>query len=415
MNFDWKKIGLIFLLVLATAALGFLIYFFIWRPLLTPTEEPTPTNLNQEEPDQGQLPITININGRIFNLNLNQGLPDQEPEISVPSGQEIPDSEALGKITKIETIIPKPTRFSSFDENNLIYYDPGADKFRKISANGEISDYHRQLFYNVQEVSWSPDRRRAILEYPDGSNILYDFETDRQITLPKHWQNFSFSGNGQEIAFKSIGLDEENRYLTISRPDGSQPRILESIGGVEDQFDPNWSPSGQIAATFTKSRDYDRSEVYFIGQHNENFKMMIVEGRDFRGKWSPDGQKILYSVYSSRQDYRPQLWISNAVPGDIGANRKFLNLQTWVEKCSFADKTKIYCAAPKELPFGIGLEPEQAKNISDQIYEINLKTGTQKLIAIPEKDLSVSKILISPNSRELFLTDSRGRIHKIKL
>ncbi len=71
---------------------------------------------------------------------------------------------------------------------------------------------------------------------------------------------------------------------------------------------------------------------------------MVVEGRDFREKWSPTGQKMLYSVYSIRSNFKPELWIVNAEGNNIGTGRKLLNLSTWADKCTFADDRFVYCA-----------------------------------------------------------------------
>jgi len=284
-----------------------------------------------------------------------------------------------------------------------------------VSAGGDIKAYSNKIFYNVRSASWSNDGTMAALEYPDGSNIIYDFANNKQITLPKHWQEFEFSPDGGQIAFKSIALDPENRFLAVANPDGSQIKILESIGGVENQFKANWSPNNQMVATFSEGIDANRSEVFFIGLNNENFKSMIVEGRDFRGVWSPEGNKMIYSVYSSENDYKPQLWIADANPNSIGANRRSIGLDTWGNKCSFADSDRVICAVPQSLPSGAGLAPESANQINDYLYEINLATGAKKLLAVPEGSHTIDQVIAS-NSDYVFFSDRNdGRIYRIKL
>ena len=263
-------------------------------------------------------------------------------------------------------------------------------------------------------MTWANNRGQAVLEYPDGSNIVYDFNTNKQVTLPKHWQDFSFAPADNGIAFKSMALDVENRFLAIAGPDGSQSRILENIGEKEDQFQVNWSPNNQMIATFSKGKDLNRSEVYFVGLNNENFKYMLVEGRGFEGQWSPEGDRMVYSVYNSGNGYKPELWIADADPSNIGNNRHQLNLQTWSDKCSFTNSQKLFCAVPSNLPDGVSLDRSQASGYIDQIYEIDLSTGSKKLLAVPEGNHAIDRIMTSGN--QLFFHDQNtNRLYKINL
>jgi len=189
------------------------------------------------------------------------------------------------------------------------------------------------------------------LNYPDGSKIIYNFTTKKQVTLPKHWQNFSFSPGSDQIVAKSMGLDVENRYLITANSDGSQAKALEAIGANDKTVYPAWSPGGQIVAMYTQGVDFDRQEVFFVGQNDENFKSTVVEGRGFQSQWSTAGDHLLYSVYSTTNDLKPLLWLVDAKSDTIGQNRTNLDLQTWANKCTFASDTEVYCGrAGKSRP-----------------------------------------------------------------
>lgn len=416
-NLDWKKIGLIAMFVGAVVLFGFFLYYFFIGPLFFPPEDgviPGP-----ETTATGTLPQTVNINGRIYNVDPNTGLPTTEitgqtPTTPLPDQQ--PSDRASGGITKTDRFINDPAYYSTMLNNNLLYYDKTDGKFYQTTADGRTSALSDQVFNSVSNVTWSNDGKKAVLEYPDGSNIIYDFSSGKQITLPKHWEEFSFSEASNQLAFKSIGLDIENRFLAVSNADGSNVKIIQNIGGIENQVDVNWSPTNQMVATFTKGKDADRSEVYFIGQNDENYKLMIVNGWDFRGQWSPTGNQMVYSVYNSQDDYKPQLWISDASPSSIGDNRRSLGLETWADKCSFASASKIYCAVPTSLPYGAGLEPGIANTIPDQIYEVDLATGVKNLIAIPEGDHTISQIIFNDDYDYLLFTDANtNQVYKISL
>ena len=142
----------------------------------------------------------------------------------------------------------------------------------------------------------------------------------------------------------------------------------------------------------------------------------MIEGRGLQSKWSTDGNTLLYSVYNSVDEMKPRLWIVDANVDQIGENRRSFNLQTWANKCTYATDTEIYCAVPEELQAGAGLFPELADRTKDNLYKIDLKTGTQKLIAIPDGAYNVSQILVPENQNNLYFTDkSTGMIYKVSL
>jgi len=413
MQQNWQKILLISLFVGAVILFALLLYFFFFKPIFLPSPPtvvtPAATTTPGQLPGAGTGGVTPTTGGAAGGLT--------------PSGQVIitpttvPSPIAQGGLTEITPITTQATYFSTLSsDGQLTYYNNADGKFYRVDANGKITAYSDKVFNSVSNVVWSNSRDKAVLQYPDGSNILYDFASDKQYTLPKHWQEFSFSPNDQQIAFKNMAIDQENRFLAITKYDGSNAKIIEEIGGSENNFTVNWSPNNQMVATFQESKDGARSEVYFIGLNNENFKSMVVEGRGFSGIWSPTGDKMLYSVYTAENGYTPTLWASSASGDAIGANRQPINLQTWAEKCSFADNNTVYCAVPSQMPYGASVDPTITLNIKDNIFKIDLTTGVQKLVAVPEGNHTVGQLFSDASGNYLYFSDANNnQIYKINL
>ena len=167
---------------------------------------------------------------------------------------------------------------------------------------------------------------------------------------------------------------------------------------------------------YTKGVDFDKQEVFFVGLNGENFKSAIVEGRGLETQWSPTGNTLLYSVYHSRDEYKPRLWIVNASGDSIGSGRQNLDINTWAEKCTFASNTEVYCAVPETLEAGAGLVPEVANQTKDDLYKIDLTTGAKTLIAVPNGAYNISEIIVPPSQDSLYFTDkSSEMIYQIKL
>jgi hypothetical protein len=167
---------------------------------------------------------------------------------------------------------------------------------------------------------------------------------------------------------------------------------------------------------YTKGVDFNRQEIYFVGLNGENFKSTMIEGRGLETQWSTTGDRLLYSVYSTRDNLNPRLWLVDASGDTINNNRRSFDLQTWASKCTFASNTEIYCAVPETLERGSGLYPELADKTKDDLYKIDLSAGTKKLIAVPDGAYNISQVLVDENQDYLYFTDKQtDLIYKIKL
>jgi len=421
MNFfaRYKKIFLIIGFIALVALFAYLLWRFFFQ---SPVTVQTPTNATQGTGNG--LPSAGLGNGTGTDQNGTGGLPSSSgPGSSTPvTGQtngnpNEPSPIAVGGLTKTTLINESPSLSPTLDKNGGVqYYDKNDGKFYKIDSDGKKVALSDKIFHSVDNVTWAPDSNKAVLEYPDGSKILYNFTTQKQVTLPSHWKDFSFSPDSSQIISKSMGTDPENRWLIVSNDDGSKAQTLEQIGDKDNSVYPSWSPNNQIVAMYTEGVDFDRQNVFFVGLNGENFKSTEVEGRGFESKWSTTGDKILYSVYNTSDNLKPRLWVVDASGDTISNDRKSLSIQTWASKCTFASNSEVYCAVPNNLESGAGLYPELADKTQDSLYKIDLKTGSQKLIAVPNGAYNISSIVVNNNQDSLYFTDKfSGSIYQVKL
>lgn len=408
----YKKIfiAMAFLLLILVLGYGMYVLFF------TSGREPVtrlPGSQNQQATSTGGLPVSQPGSNQNISGGLTAGLSSE------PSGEKIlPSQTARGGLTMTTEVSESPSLGSalSADGSSLIYYNKRDGLFYRLAKDGQFSPLTDKVFHEVRKVTWSPDRNKAILEYPDEAKIIYDFKVNKQISLPKHWKDFDFSPDGGKIVLKSMGESADNRWLAVINDEGTDARKIASLGDNDATVYPSWSPNNQTVAMYTEGINFDQQHVFFLGLNDENFKALTIEGRGFRPLWSPDGARLLYSVYASSNNLKPELWLTNARGENIGAGRTKLNVQTWSDKCVFSSSSEIYCAVPENLPEGAGLFPELAKETKDNLYKIDLSTGLKKLIAIPAEKATMSDLIISANGSVLYFTDENtGRINKIKL
>lgn len=293
------------------------------------------------------------------------------------------------------------------------FYNQADGKFYRKDANGDVSPFSEKVFFSAEEITWDDNGSKAIIEYPDGANIVYNFDTGEQVTLPQHWEDFSFSANGGEIAAKSMAVSPENRWLVTTDANGQNTRLIEPMGDNADKVIMDWSANRQVVA-FSRTGQAlgaNRQEILLVGLNGENFKSLVVEGRDFRPQWTPDGDRVLYSIYSERSNFRPELWIVSASGDNIGEGRTYLNINTWADKCDFGetDSRYVYCGVPESLEEGAGFVPDIANQTRDIIYRIDTVTGARTpLTSQGDGFIVVESLQVDEESNLLYVTDKNS-------
>lgn len=393
---DKKRLAFTILFIMACIGIGYLLY----RVFFYKEKEPAPPAA--EKPLTGGALPEAKKGGAIT--------PSQEKAGELPSAGAVkpsgPPSVSAPRFP-FKQAVDTPVLGATGDSSaSAKFYNQIDGKFYRLMPDGTVKEMSDQVFYGVQKISWSAAKNEAILEYPDGANIYYDFDSKKQATLPKHWEEFSFSPLGDKVVAKSVGLSPENRWLIASDPDGKNISLIEPMGENADKVTVDWSPNREIVAMSLTGRPLgdDRQELLFVGLNKENFKSTIIEGRELGTKWSPSGAKLLYNVHSARSDFKPELWAVSAAGDNIGSGRMLLNLNTWADKCAFADDRFVYCGVPDSLQTGAGFAPSLADYTPDKIYKIDLESGIRTELALPE-DHTIASMFLSNDKKTLFFTD----------
>ena len=414
-NLDRKKIILLVGVVAAVLVLGWLVI------LLFPSAQlpQPPSNQNTNQPVNFPVGINGNVNtGTIGGTNLPLANGNANSTDGAPS---IGGQPTAGGFTPATTLTTGQALAPTGGTGSTVrYYDAQDGKFYELGPNGSKQALLDVAYPQVQQVTWSPKSTSAILEFPDGAKVLYDFDKQKQFALPKQMTEFSFAPDASKIAGKFIGETAADTWITTVNPDGSGLTGIEPMGENADKVEVAWAPNNQVVALSRTGNPAGlfQQNVLLIGFNSENFRNLTVDGRGFDAEWTPDGNRLLYSVYSDKTNYRPMLWLADAATDRVGANKQVLNLNTWVDKCTLSGST-AYCAVPKTLPEGAGFSRELAVGIPDYIYRVNLTTGGTALIAEPVGDrgtgLTATNLTVSGDGSLLYFTDSTGRLRSIKL
>lgn len=349
------------------------------------------------------------------------GLPDSGGRVvpgQTDGSRQTPGLNADGTQPRVSKAVDsRVVNAATSPQGGVQFYNSQDGKFYRLGPDGQPVALSDEVFYNVNKVTWSPKQEESIIEYPDGSNIYYNFDTKKQVTLPKHWDEFSFSPDGGKIAAKSLSLAPENRWLLTSAPDGSSIKLVEPMGENADKVMVDWSPNQQVVA-LSRTGDplgADRQEVLLVGLNKENYRSLTVEGRGLETQWSPTGNKLLHSVYNTANDFKPQLWIANGSPDTVGENRRLLDVSTWASKCAVADDRFVYCGVPTRLDTGAGFAPDLAKQTPDRLIKIDTATGIKTEIPL-QNNYTIDSITLDPNGKDLYFTDkNQSGLFKVNL
>jgi Tol biopolymer transport system component len=394
-------------LIAVAGLMGLVLYFMIFKggPTINPQAP------DDETPDtSGGLPTA------------GEGVPGSgsagEDDDDGGPGTLTPSPVANGGLTATTLLttagIFQPTITSS---GTIAYYDPRDGKFYTIDDNGNVVLLSQGTFPFAENVVFSDDAASAVIEFPDGSNVVYDFTTGIQHTLPSHWEEFSFSSDSTEIATKSVGTDPSNRTLVITSADGSNARAIAPLGANDSLVEVDWSPDGNIVGfsrTGASGSAFGQNEIYLIGEDGEAAGVLIVNGSNFKSIWSPDGANILYSIADAGDDYRASLWYGDSRGDRTGDTRLRLSLKTTVDKCVFASASLAYCAVPLEMPAGGG-SASSLIDSPDYLYSIDLPSGRTTLVAIPDLNQQMFNLSLSSDGDQLFFTDGVGRLGLMQL
>ncbi len=402
-----KKLLLVGGFILSVFAIAFVLYLLFFKPAPPPaTVEPTGAEIFT-----GELPTSLE--GQIMRPTTQTG--------ETTTGLQEADTIARGGLTQTTELTTSAVYDTvlSGDGDKINYYNTADGRFYTIDEDGNVVALSQTQFPNAETVEWNKTSEKALIEFPDGSNIVYDFGSEKQVTLPNHWEDFDFSPTTDEVIAKSIALDPNNRWLVVASDDGSSTQSIQALGENADKVSVNWSPNDQVVA-FAQTANaiqggVDRNVIYPVGKNQENFKGLVVEGLNFDSLWSPSGKQLLYSVTGDYSENKPLLWIVDATASTMGDNRRSLGLNTWVDKCDWSASSTVYCAVPLELPPNAGLQRSLYQDQPDAIYKIDLTTGRSTLVAIPAESTSVNDIQVSEDDSLLYFSNENGQLELMHL
>lgn len=389
-----------------TAGIGVALYFllFVTPPSVLPNDTTAPT------PSLGGLPSAQD--GRPQGSGAGaDGLPGNDDALT-------PSPVANGGLTANTLLTTAGIRApQASPTGGATYYDPNDGRFYRINDKGEVEALDGLVYPNASRVAVAPNSNAALVEFPDGSNIVVDFSTKKQHTLPAHWEDFHFSPDSTAIAAKSMPADVNNRALLVTSVDGSTTTVVAALGANANRVYPSLSPTKDIvgfSATGTGGTAFGQNTVYLVSPSGEALSGIVVNGTSFKSRWSPNATNFFYSVADAGDDYRPSLWYSDVRGDRAGAIRLRLPVKTTADKCVFASESTVYCAVPAETPANSGADTSLFRG-GDSLVQIALPSGTTRTLATLQLVTPMNNLSLSADGSTLYYTDLLNRLNLLRL
>lgn len=349
-----KNIILTIIIILVSAGLAALIWYFIFKPS-TPAISP------------------------------------EGPGFTAP-GQETSKGWALISESRVIS--------AHFNDDNLIlFYDFSGNLWQFKDGGSKPTLIDQIAIENPAEVIWSIGGKNIVKAGLDQSDARY-------VNLRANIKSVVFSPDGNKIAYYlSDGLSVNSLYT--SNPDGKNQKSLIGTLKLRD-INLLW-PKNNIISIISKPSGLITGNLWVLNTANLGLTKLINRLFGLEALWSPDGNNFIYS-YTDQNGQNPKLAIYKN-----GASKDINNISTLVDKCAWLkDSINIYCAVPQSWPpDSITLPDDYYKNAFltvDDLWKINTETGEKNLVFQGIGDISNlninsnnnSLIFISRNSRFLY-------------
>ena len=157
--------------------------------------------------------------------------------------------------------------------------------------------------------------------------------------------------------------------------------------------------------------------LFTLNPATGNFEKILSDTYGLNAKWSPTGDRILYSK-TDANGKNPGLYLARS----DGQENKNINLAGLADKCVWSkDGVTIFCALPQKMTTNAVWPDDYYKGLvvlEDDFYKIDLSASTKTKIAgsSTETGYDAQDLFLSPKEDYLFFVNKKdGLLYSLKL
>ena len=307
-------------------------------------------------------------------------------------------------------------------EGKIKYFDQRKGSIWQSSVDGaDISKISLGAVGNLEKVSWSKDRDKAIITSLDPETqkeqfYSYDQASGKTWTLDEHVTAAVWHPEQDKIIYKYTDQELKTGSISISDPDGTNHKELLPYAIKAELA---VVPKKNKVAFYPKPSAYQESSIDSISLDGGKPAHFIGDYYALNVLYSPEGNKAIISYTVYRAGTKTELALIEE--GKYGI--KELDISTMIEKCVWAkDNIYLFCAVPAPLRDEIVMPDDwYAKRVStrDTFLKIDTSIGEKSKLAGAE-EFSVSydaiNLFLSEEEDRLFFTNQRdGKLYSIEI
>ncbi len=337
-------------------------------------------------------------------LLTTQPTPTPTPEDVVPTevpedATTTPETSAVVKLTSDQVL--GPALF--FDGTGITYFDNSGNLYQvNLQDNtGQLSlSTKRQITIpaksGITKILWPPKGNDFIAEGAgSGGKRYYYFNSALQTytDLPPQVWSLDWMPNGTQIML--VWLEDGKATLNISNPDATNWIFLGDMWETDDAI--SVSPDGSQLVYYETGATGATNPLNSVTVDGKVWKTLVKSGFNFGVKWSPDGQKFLFSKKDlATQNY--QLWVYNLTSGEV----KNLGLFTNVDKTVWdKDSGIVYASVPKTQSSSL------ASLTEDDFFRVDTNTLEKKQYPMGETAIDGKDLFLNGTSDKLFFKNAQ--------
>ncbi len=302
------------------------------------------------------------------------------------------------------------------DFNSIFYFADNASTLykAKFKINDEESietvinrDISNPPLSGINDIVWSPKKDAAIFKKNDGVYFFdfkkYNFISQEEVKFGEDIGDIAWSPDNSKIAYYYAPSSGEKSLIFANKTNTEVTRVANFVElGIENPY-LHWSPDSEWLIVIPRNSDMNINKIYLFNAYTRSFKQITDTGNHLEAKFSPNGQKIIYSTASKDPSHPVDAVVS--VMDKNGENKRSLDLRAYINKISWFNNSdkKIVVATfdndkKQESIFGFDIEKKEKDsfnlNLSGKkfISELSLSGENNLLFYIANEQFYIVKL-----------------------
>lgn len=272
-----------------------------------------------------------------------------------------------------------------------------SDQKVKVSEDRAISG---PSIPEVDEVTWSPLKDLALLKTSDYVTLFdfkkYDFVNQTNEDWGQNVGSIAWSPDNSKIAYYYAPTTGEKSLIFSNITNKDFTRMLNFKD--YDINDPilRWSPDSEWLLIIPRNDDPSGNKIYVFNAYSRELTEIADTGNQLDAMFSPDGNKIIYSTYSTDQEGPIDSVLS--VMDKDGSNKKSLGIKANLSKITWSKDSQHIVVAT----YDYGTKKES-------LFRFNTETKEKDGFVITDLgDIFIHSLMLTDDNKVVIYQDNSG-------